>query len=149
MDRLVEDEKRIQIDAMHQAEAEHARQRLQEMASPFEAVFTALRKRIAADARAMLESIRKNTYVRGKVAEKGQALLEFYKLMAVHDDYELRNLLVTLKKEIGPIGDERPTGSPERDVQEITNLLAQIDQLAHTAAQDLTRGPSRFSLVEV
>jgi len=148
IDRLAEEEKRIQLDAMRQAEAEHARARLQEMVSPFEAVFSSLRRRLADDARSMLESIRKNSYVRGKIAEKGRGLLDFYQLMAVHDDRQLRDLLIALKAEIGPIGDERPAGA-DRDVAEITGLLSQIDNLAHTAAADLTRGPSRFSFIEI
>jgi len=148
LQRLEEEAKAIQISAMRQAEAEHARQRLQQMTSPFEEVFTALRNRLAESSREMLESIQKNGFVRGKVAEKGRGLLELYQLMAVHDDHELRDRLVALHQAIGPVGDDRPANTPERSAAEISVILEQIDGLAQTAAQDLMEGPSRFSLVE-
>lgn len=145
---MEEEEKAIQIAAMRQAEAEHARQRLQQMTSPFDEVFTTLRSRLAESAREMLESIQKNGFVRGKVAEKGRGLLELYQLMAAHDDYELRDQLVALRQAIGPVGDDRPADAPERSAAEISDILQQINGLAETAAQDLMEGPSRFSLVE-
>jgi hypothetical protein len=149
MRSLEEQEKRIKIEAMLQAEAEHARQRLQAMASPFDEVFVQLRKQIAADCQSMLESIHKNGYVRGKVAEKGRGLIEFFELMAAHDDGKLRDRLLELKSAIGPVGDERRTDAPDRDVAEITGLLSQVIDLGHAAAQDLVAGPSRFSMLEV
>ena len=148
LQRLEEEARSIQISAMRQAEAEHARQRLQQMTSPFEEVFTTLRNRLAESAREMLESIRKNGFIRGKVAEKGRGLLELYQLMAVHDDYELRDNLIALRAAIGPIGDQRPSDAPERSAAEISAILEQIDGLAQTASHDLLQGPSRFSLVE-
>lgn len=147
--RLAEEARRIKIEAMRQAEAEHARQRLEQMVSPFEEVFSALRRRIAEDAQAMLQSIQKNGYVRGKIAEKGRGLLDLYDLLAAHNDYELRDKLVHLKAAIGPIGAERAEDAPERSAAEIVTLLNQVVDLAHTAAQDLLTKPSRFSLLEV
>lgn len=147
--RLEQEEKLVKLEAMRLAEAEHARQRLQSMASPFEEVFTALRERMADDCRKILESVQKNGYVRGKVAEKGRGLLELYQLMAVHDDGQLRDLLIDLKASIGPVGSERGDDAAQRDVEAITATLGQIIHLTHTAAQDLAAGPSRFSLVEV
>lgn len=147
--RLAEEEKRLKIQGMLQAEAEHARQQLQRAASPFEEIFTALRRQMADDCQAMLESIQKNGYVRGKIAEKGRGLLELYQLMAAHDDFELRDRLITLKAAIGPTGDDRPDDTPERNTAEIVNILDQIKALSHSAAQDLAAGPSRFSFVEI
>jgi hypothetical protein len=118
------------------------------MTDPFEEVFAALRSQIANDCQKMLESVQKNGYVRGKIAEKGAGLLELYQLMAAHNDYELRDLLVNLKQSIGPVGN-RGDDSPDRDVEAIVATLSQIVSLSRDAAQDLTKGPSRFSLVEV
>ncbi|RJX17556.1 MAG: hypothetical protein C4575_13005 [Desulforudis sp.] len=81
-------------------------------------------------------------------SEKGKRPLELYQLMAVHDDHELRDRLVALRQAIGPVGDDRPAGAPERSASEISTILQQIDGLAQTAAQDLMESPSRFSLVE-
>lgn len=95
-----------------------------------------------------LKSIQKNGYVRGKVAEKGRGLLELSQLMAVHDDYELRDRLVALRQAIGPVGDDRPANSPDRSAAEISAILQQIDSLAQTADQDLIDGHSRLSRSE-
>lgn len=149
IERAEIDARKRQIEIMLQAEAEHARQRLQAMASPFDEVFVQLRKQIANDCQAMLNSIHKNGYVRGKVAEKGKGLIEFFELIAAHDDGELRTRLVELKAAIGPVGDARPAEAPDRDVAEITGLLSQVIDLGHAAAQDLVAGPSRFSMLEI
>lgn len=148
MARLAEQEQRLKIEAMIQSEAEHARMQLEQMVSPFEELFVGMRRRMADDAVDLLSSIRRNGYVRGKIAEKGRKLLEIYQLMATHDDRELLDRLIELKKEIGPVGDERPDAAPDRDVEKIANILVDISTLSHTAAQDLSAGPSRFSFVE-
>jgi hypothetical protein len=145
MNRLEEDEKRIRVDAMYQAEAEHARGQLNDIVSPFQEVFTALRLQFAESAEEMLSSIKKNGFIRGKIAEKGAGLIEVFDLLAVHDDRELRKKLVELKTSIGPIGEK----SNERDPEEIKGILEEIKGLATTAADDLAKSPSRFSLIEM
>lgn len=148
MQQLEEQEKQAKINAMMQAEAEHARARLSEMASPFQEVFSALRRQIAEDCIGILESIKKNGYVRGKVAEKGRGLLEFYKLMAAHNDGELRDLLIELKAQIGPDAKDAPDAN-QRDVGAIEETLRQVIDMSHATAQDLQEAPSRFSFVEI
>jgi hypothetical protein len=125
------DRKQRRLEAMRQAEMEHARQKLQEIGSPFVDIITQLRGRMAEDAESILESIKKNGYLRGKVAEKGRGLIEFYDIMAAHDDQELRQKLESLKTEIGHV-------STERNVDKISDILAEISDLAHASAQDLT-----------
>jgi len=149
LQEMGEEKKRVKLEAMRKAADEQARKRLQQMKDPFDEVFNALRGRVAEDCKKLLESVQKNGYVRGKVAEKGSGLLELYKLMAAHDDQELRDLLVQLKQAIGPVGKARGEDTPERDAEEIKATLSQIIDLSHTAASDLAAGPSRFSLVEV
>lgn len=140
--------KRDKRDSMKKAELEHARERIQNMTSPFEEVFTALRSRIAADVEKMIGSIQKNGYVRGKIAQQGVGLLELYELMAAHDDHELKDRLQHLRQSIGTVGPSRQKNAPERDTEKIVELLEEIGDLAHTAQEDLTRGPSRFSFLE-
>ena len=94
-------------------------------------------------------SIKKNGYIRGKIATQGGGLLDLYNLLAAHNDHELKNLLVDLKSEIGPVGDARTKDSPDRDPEKIVELLSEINDLAHKAAEDLTEGPSRFSFAEL
>ncbi len=146
--RLEEQEKELSIEAMMHAEAEHAREQLKQLTSPFAEVFISLRNQIAEDAQAMLESIKKNTYCRGKVAERGLKLIDIYNMMSVQDDAELHSRLIALRNAIGTVGDDRPKDAPERDTQQIVDVLESIKDLAHQAAQDLASGPSRFAFAE-
>lgn len=149
MARMAEQEKSIQIEAMMMAEAEHAREQLKAAVSPFQEVFSQMRKQIADDAVEMLESIQKNKFVRGKVAERGRGLLELYELMSVQDDAALHEKLVLLKQAIGPVGEERDKNAPERDTNQVVSALEAIKDLAHAAAVDLAAGPSRAAFIEM
>ncbi len=142
--RLDAREREIKIQAMRDAEMEHARTQLAQLASPFQEVFQSLRERFAADAQALLESIQKNGYVRGKVAEKGRGLIEFFDLMAIHDDDELRSALVSLKQKLEPSSSDTP-----RDTEGIKSILTQIADMADAETRDLTMGPTKFSIVDV
>jgi len=147
--RAEQDERLIALNAMRQAEAEHARQRLQQMTDPFEEVFAELRRRIAEDARSLLESVQKNKFLRGKIAEKGRGLLDIYELMASHTDYELRDKLVMLRAAIGPVGQDRHEDAPDRDAEEIAGILRQVIDLSHNAHQELlSSSASRFSMLD-
>ncbi len=87
-------ERETKIQAMRDAEMENAREQSEQLASPFQEVFSAIRQRFAEDATTLLESIQKNGYVRGKGAEKGRGLIELFDLLAIHDDGDLRSALV-------------------------------------------------------
>lgn len=140
-------EREAKIEAMIQAEAEHARAQLQAVTSPFAEIFGALRSQMAQDAADILASIKKNGFVRGKVAERGRGLLEMFDLMATHDDTELRSKLIALRSQLGPAGTKQTDAG--RDVETITQTLNDILELERIAAQDLAAGPSRFSGVDV
>lgn len=146
MQKIEQQEREMALDAMFTAEAEHAREQLSEIASPFAEVFKALRSQIAKDATEILASIEKNGFVRGKVAERGAGLLDLFDLLAVQNDKELRKQLVDLRDAIGPIGSER--GSEIRSTVDVKNVLEQIMDLEKKAVEDLLAGPSRFSLIE-
>ena len=145
--QIEEQERQVALDAMFAAEAEHARGQLNEIASPFAEVFKSLRSQIAKDAAEILESIQKNGFVRGKVAERGRGLINLFELLAVQDDKELRESLANLRSAIGPVGNKR-TKENVRDVSEVKGILEQIMQLEQNAVVDLLAGPSRFSLIE-
>lgn len=140
-------EREIKIEAMLQAEAEHARAQLQSVVSPFAEIFGALRSQMAKDASDILASIKKSGFVRGKVAERGRGLLEMFDLMATHDDRELREKLIALRSQLGPVGTKQTDDS--RDVETIAQTLSEIMQLEKQAARDLAAGPSRFSALDV
>lgn len=148
MNLLAEQEKRESINAMFAAEMEHARNRLGEMTSPLDDIINALRRQMAEAAREIQASIQKNGHLRGSVARKARGLVELYQTLAVHDDRKLREYLENLKAEIGPVGD-RGEDSPERDINEIQAALQSIVDLVHETRQDINRGPSRASFLEI
>lgn len=144
MNRLEEQQKNLEIHAMFAAEAERARASLNTLASPFEEVFVSLRQQMADAAVEMLDSIREQKYVRGKVAERAAALIEIFELRAMHDDAALLERLVELKKAIGPIGKDRTKDMPERSTTDAVTALEGVAALIDTAVVDFRYGPTRF-----
>lgn len=142
--QLDRQERELKIEAMREAELENARQQLTNMVSPFMEVFNAMRERFAEDAKAIRDSIQKNGYVRGKVAEKGRGLIELFNLMAIHDDEQLRGALIDLKKSLGPISESQP-----RDAEQIKDILTDIINMASDATSALTAEPTSFSYLEI
>jgi hypothetical protein len=67
-------ERRAKLDAIRQAEMEHARKQIEQVGSPFSEIIGQLRGRFAEDAKSMLESIQKNGFVRGKSRREGSGL---------------------------------------------------------------------------
>lgn len=145
---LAETERRAKRELVLQAEMEHIRQQLAEQGSPFDRIVREARERAADSAAEILQSIKKNGFVRGKVAEKGTGLREYFQLMATHDDKYLLDLLKALEAQIGTVGD-RPKGSPERDLLKITDTLEKIVELADAEFRVITSGPGLFSAVEL
>lgn len=140
-------ERELKIEAMMQAELEHARAKLKTITSPFEEVFTALRNEFAEQAEAILANIKKNGFVRGKVAEKGRGLIEMFDLMCTHDDRELRYRLEVLKSSLGEAGTKQDADT--RNVDVIKSTLEEIIELSSRAAQDLIAEPNRFTSLEI
>ncbi len=148
MHQLVEDERRAKRELILQAEMEHIRKQLAEQGSPFDRIVREARERAADSAAEILQSIKKNGFVRGKVAEKGAGLREYFQLMATHDDKYLLDLLKALEAQIGKVGD-RPKNTPERDLEKITETLEKIVGLAEAEFQVITSGPGLFAAVEL
>lgn len=143
-----QDRKLVELEAMFAAEIEHARKQLEGIGSPFDEVIISIRNQFAEDAASMLESIQKNGFIKGKIAEKGRGLLELFSLLSTTDDKALREKLIALKQAIGPIADERTDTTPERSTEEVKNILEEIKRLAKDEAGKLKSAPSRFSFVE-
>jgi hypothetical protein len=133
MNQLAQREKELQIQAMMQAEMEHAKAQLAEIKSPFEEVFTALRSQIADDCQTILESVQKNGYVPGKVATKARGLVEMFDLLAIHDDEKLREKLVELKSTLDTIAVQKS----ETGITKVESTLEDIINLSHKVAEDL------------
>ena len=124
-------------------EAAHARKQLTELASPFEEVFNTMRQQFAEDAADMLESVKKNGFVRGKVKERGRGLIEMYDLMAIHDDGDLRRKLVELKSMLGPASEN------EVNVDKVKATLEAITEFATETSRKLSRDAGRFSTLDI
>jgi len=122
------------LDAMKQAELEHARQQLSEMTSPFAEVIEQFRARIHQDVTQIAASIHKNGHVRGKVAERARSLLDLYRLLgAATDDAQLESALYELRSRLN----QRPANdsTTKYDTAAVQSALTDIATLTHDAAQ--------------
>lgn len=147
MHKLEKEKAEIEIEAMIAAEVDHAREQLAEIKSPFEEVFTALRCQIAQDCEEMLASVTKNGFVRGKIAEKAHGLLEVYEMLAVHNDKELRDKLVSLRSQIGVVGGDGKDAAL-RNTNAVADTMRQIVELAHNEIDNLS-DISRAAFLEI
>lgn len=140
MNQLAEEEKEVQIEAMLKAEMGRIRQSISDELTPLEQVVEAWRGRIAKDCQEIYDSLKKNGFLKGKVAQKAAGLVTFYDLVATHNDRELREKLVILRNEIGTIGDERTAETLPRDAQKIAATIEAIMDLAHKSARNMDAG---------
>ena len=122
------------IDAYKQAELEHARQRLLSEGSPLVKMTQEFMAKIAEDIEKMLVSVRKNGHVRGKTAELGHSLIEFYEIMASVENGTLRSKLQELKETLGPVGGG---DTAERDIDKIEVVLQDLSAMIEAEITDL------------
>jgi hypothetical protein len=148
LNQLAQQQREFEIEAMMAAEMAHAKEQLEQIRHPFEEVFICLRQDIAEACDEIKASIDKNGLVRGKVAERAAGLVEFYDLLAAHDDKELRAKLVELRAKIGTIGDDRPKDAPARSADEIKKTLTEIVEMANLEASELAN-LSRAAFLEI
>jgi len=144
--RLEAEEKRLR--AMHEAEMEHAREQMARTVSPWDEVFQQLRAQMYQDAVSVLDSIRRNGYLAGKVALKARNMVKTFRMLNAHDDAELEGKLSELRAAL----DARPpNGSSKLDVSRITGALNQLrDATAEAAAEVKRRAePSLWGALEV
>lgn len=135
--------RRVELEAMRQAELEKARQELTQITSPYMEVFQALRNQIASTATDMLASIDKNGAVVGKISEQGKNLINVFDLMAVHDDVELKSLLENLRSQI----ESRPVAGPEITTENVVSTLEKITALVQVNGNELSAA-SRAAWIE-
>jgi len=136
-----EDRERELRERILHEEMEHVRQQLAEQGSPFDELVRAMRINAAESAREMLAGIRKSGFIHGKIAEKGKGLLEYFKLMATHDDRYLQDLLKALDVELAK-------APKDRKLEDVTDLLEQIDDLAKKEVRTMLTSGGRFSAIE-
>jgi hypothetical protein len=133
------------LEAMRQAEYDHRRQQLQETVSPFVEVYRQAVYQFIDHAKDMLESIRKNKHVRGKVAERGRGLLDIYNLLVIPGmgDERMEQYLKDLRNLIGADAGEA------RSTEAITAKLQEIVDMEKELAADLVSVPTTFNYLEI
>jgi hypothetical protein len=140
-------EREVKIEAMRQAELEHARAQIKETVSPFVEVYKNALGECVDRASDLLTTIKKGGVVRGKIAEKGRGLLEFYNMMLIPEltDERMVDKLTELQKLMG----ENGTKDDARDVTAITEKLQEIVELSDTVAGEIEDGGGKFAAVEI
>lgn len=117
------------LEAVKEAEREHRLKRLSEMRLPLDELANDLRAQVKDVAESMLESVKKNGSVRGKVAEQVQNLKAIYEAMSITKDTNLEESLKKLTELIGPVGKERTKETPDRDVASIRAAMLELIDL--------------------
>lgn len=141
------EERDLKIEAMRQVELEHARSQIKETVSPFVEVYKNALAECVDRAADLLETIKKGGVVRGKIAEKGRGLLEFYNMMLIPEltDERLVDKLTELQKLMGDAG----TKDEARDVSAISSKLKEIVDLQNVVADEIEDGGGKFAAVEI
>lgn len=141
------EERDLKIEAMRQAELEHARSQIKETVSPFVEVYKNALAECVERAADLLETIKKGGVVRGKIAEKGRGLLEFYNMMLIPEltDERMVDKLTELQKLMGDAG----TKDEARDTSAISGKLKEIVELHNVVADEIEDGGGKFAAVEV
>ncbi|MBI3161467.1 MAG: hypothetical protein HYZ23_03110 [Chloroflexi bacterium] len=140
-------ERDARIEAMREAELEHARAQIKETVSPFVEVYKNALCECVERAADLLETVRKGGAVRGKVAEKGRGLLEFYNMMLIPEltDERMVDKLTQLQNLLGKTG----TKDESRDMSQVAGKLQEIVELQDVIAEEIEDGGGKFAAVEV
>ncbi len=119
--------------AMRQAEMQHAREQLQEIASPFSEVMSKLKTQIYDDVMSLKAIIDERGYLPGRAGEKAKGLRELYNLMALQSDAKLEEALKALDTALIPTGDKKVKGVSKYDVLAISSALLEIANQTHAS----------------
>jgi hypothetical protein len=121
--------------AMREAEMEKARQLMANTVSPYQEMFDRLRAEMNAGAIQVLESLRKNQGLRGKVADKARNMAELFRLMNSHDDRDMEALIAQLEARLPVDGGTSKDASAQNQV--IGDALEEIVEFTRQAAFDV------------
>jgi len=150
--RTQEAERQARVEAIREAEREHARQQLATMRSPLDEIFAQFRARIYQDVLEIRQSILKNGRVRGKVAQRCRTLLNTYNLLgsATGDD-ELEEALKALRDTLDQ-DPEAEKAASRYDTVAVETALRDLTDLTHEQAQQVAEwagGRTRASFLEI
>ena len=137
------------IEAIKQAELEHARAQLSQMGSPLTAALDQLQASIYDAPTQLLEGLQKNDGFKGRASEKAAGLLSYWKKLngGLLQDKELEAVLGTLD------GQVRAYGRQAQDTRDVGQIIATLNQVAALSSEEARKirnvGPSRASALEI
>ncbi|MBN1284362.1 MAG: hypothetical protein JXB47_03095 [Anaerolineae bacterium] len=133
-------ERRIQLQAMHDAEMEHARAQIARDGSMYRAIFDQYRAMIYEAASSILAAIEKHGYLPGANARQAQSMREVFAVLNAHGDHEIEQVLEQLDQLV-----QRRVPNPARgdkatyDTGAMVAALEKITALTVASAQRLAR----------
>lgn len=137
--RVAESEAELKMQAIHQAELEHARDQLTQIVSPFEELFANLRAQVFHDAREIAKSIRVNGFLNPQVGKRIDNLIRLFKMKDATNDDHLTGLLETVQewasntpKQTGKAG--RVQASDKKGLDQLSQALADVVEATHESA---------------
>ncbi|MBN2003769.1 MAG: hypothetical protein JXA21_10465 [Anaerolineae bacterium] len=119
---------RTRNEAIRRAEVERARAQLEQTISPLDEMLQQLMGEITAGAQAVLDSISKNGYVRGKVAERARGLRELFQMMGgrhLQDHGDLERLLDELSARL----ERHPATDKDQLAYKVDNVIETLGQI--------------------
>ncbi len=127
---------RARLQAIREAELEHARQQLQAITNPLDEVMESFRAQIYGAVISIAQSIQKNGHLRGKVAQQARGLKDLYELLAsATNDTELETALQSLQNAL----DKSSPDGKKYDIGAVEHELAKITEMTQDAARDVER----------
>jgi hypothetical protein len=142
-ERIERQRMREQARAMHEAEMERAREMVAQTVSPFQEAFEELRAQIHEDVLEIVASIKKNGYVRGRVAERARRLQETFALLNAHDDDDLAKALEELSGHLEKDPAVKARTGKTYDTEAVLSSLEEVEEMTHEAAQEVARRAQR------
>lgn len=92
-ERVAKSEAQLKMQAIHQAELEHARDQIAQITSPFEELFSNLRAQVFAEFQEIAASVRKNGFLNPQVGKRIQNIIKLVQMKDAVNDHKLAALL--------------------------------------------------------
>jgi hypothetical protein len=133
------------LQAMREAEIAHAKERLMEMGSPFQAVLDQVEAQLYEAVKHMADKIREHGMVRGKTKEMAMNAIEQYQALRSLGGDRLHAEIEDLRQALVTPGDGVKT-DPGAVMSALNRLAAETIEAAKRVARDVT--PSRAAYVD-
>jgi hypothetical protein len=125
-----------QIAAMKAAEMAHARDQLNQIASPFAEVMNQMRSRIFEDVTSLKSTLDKHGFLPGRAAERAKGIRELYHLLACERDEDLEAGLKALEDALAPKSTKTGGKTVKYDVGAVSAALIDIANVTHVSVEN-------------